>query len=90
MNFCSFSRGSADSICPYVRTPVPTYTISGASKGGASPHTLAYSSFLPVINKYCQSHRLNVNMMLSNIAFLMFFFAVFDPSPLTRWIDCSF
>jgi len=29
---------------------------------------------------YPPSHRLNVNMMLSNITFLMIF-AVFDPSP---------
>ena len=51
---------------------MPTDAISGASKGGASPHTPAYSSFF-ARDKYCQSHRLNVNMMLSNTAFLMFF-----------------
>ena len=32
---------------------------------------------------------LNVNVMLSNMTFLMIF-AVFDPSPLTLWINCSF
>ena len=31
----------------------------------------------------------NVNVMLSNMTFLMIF-AVFDPSPLTLWINCSF
>jgi len=34
-------------------------------------------------------HCLNVNVMLSNMTFLMIF-AVFDPSPLTLWINCSF
>ena len=29
------------------------------------------------------------NVMVGNITFLMIF-AVFDPSPLTRWINCSF
>ena len=38
---------------------------------------------------YPPSHCLNVNVMLSNMAFLMIF-AVFDPSPLTLWINCSF
>jgi len=28
--------------------------------------------------------------MVGNITFLMIFFAVFDPSPLTLWINCSF
>ena len=36
---------------------------------------------------YPPSHCLNV--MLSNMTFLMNF-AVFDPSPLTLWINCSF
>jgi len=31
----------------------------------------------------------DVNVMLSNITFLMIF-AVFDPTPLTQWINCSF
>ena len=35
------------------------------------------------------SHCLNVNVMLSNMTFLMIF-AVFDPMPLTLWINCSF
>ena len=38
---------------------------------------------------YPPSHCLNVNVMLSNMTFLMIF-AVFDPSPLTLWINCSF
>ena len=38
---------------------------------------------------YPPSHCLNVNMMLSNMTFLMIF-AVFDRSPLTLWINCSF
>jgi len=38
---------------------------------------------------YPPSHCLNVNMMLSNMTFLLIF-AVFDQSPLTRWINCSF
>jgi len=29
-------------------------------------------------------------VMVGNITFLMIFFAVFDPSPLTLWINCSF
>ena len=35
------------------------------------------------------SHCLNVSVMLSNMTFLMIF-AVFDPLPLTLWINCSF
>jgi len=38
---------------------------------------------------YPPSHRLNVNVMLSNMTFLMIF-AVFDLSSLTLWINCSF
>ena len=38
---------------------------------------------------YPPSHCLNVNVMLSNMTFLMIF-AGFDPSPLTLWINCSF
>ena len=38
---------------------------------------------------YPPSHCLNVNVMLSNMTFLMIF-TVFDPSPLTLWINCSF
>jgi len=38
---------------------------------------------------YPPSHCLNVNVMLSNMTSLMIF-AVFDPSPLTLWINCSF
>jgi len=38
---------------------------------------------------YPPSHCLNVNVMPSNMTFLMIF-AVFDPSPLTLWINCSF
>jgi len=38
---------------------------------------------------YPLSNRLNVNVMLSNITFLMIF-AVFDPLPFTLWINCSF
>jgi len=38
---------------------------------------------------YPPSHCLNVNVVLSNMTFLMIF-AVFDPSPLTLWIYCSF
>jgi len=33
--------------------------------------------------------RLQGNVMVGNITFLMIF-AVFDPSPLTLWINCSF
>jgi len=43
---------------------------------------------LKIITHECD-HCLNVNVMLSNMTFLMIF-AVFDPSPLTLWIDCSF
>ena len=38
---------------------------------------------------YPPSHCLNVNVMLSNMTFLMIF-AVFDPSLLTQWINCIF
>ena len=38
---------------------------------------------------YPPSHCLNVNVMLSNMTFLMIL-AVFDVSPLTLWINCSF
>ena len=38
---------------------------------------------------YPPSHCLNVNVMPSNMTFLMIF-AVFDPSPLKLWINCSF
>ena len=34
-------------------------------------------------------HYLNVNVMLSNMTVLMIF-AVFDPSPLTLWINLQF
>ena len=36
-----------------------------------------------------RSHRLNVNVMLSNVTFLMIF-GGFDPSLLTLWINGSF
>ena len=32
----------------------------------------------------------DVNVMMSNITFLMIFSAVFDQSPLILWINCSF
>jgi len=38
---------------------------------------------------YSPTHRLNINVMLIIITVLMIF-AVFDPSPLTLWINCSF
>ena len=38
---------------------------------------------------YLPSHCLNVNVMLGNITFLAIS-AVFDPSQLTLWINCSF
>ena len=42
-----------------------------------------------VASLYVVVQCLNVNVMLSNMTFLMTF-AVFDPSPLTRWINSSF
>jgi len=39
---------------------------------------------------YLPFHRLYVNVMLSNTNFLWFFFAVFDLSSLTLWINCIF
>jgi len=41
------------------------------------------------VNKNINTKCLNVNVMLSNMTFLMIF-AVFDQSPLTLWINCSF
>ena len=38
---------------------------------------------------YLASHWHSGDVMVGNITFLMIF-AVFDPSPLTRWINCSF
>jgi len=43
------------------------------------------------LNAHITQHHVDIwgNVMVGNITFLMVF-AVFDPSPLTLWIHCSF
>ena len=54
-------------------------------------HTYIKRQILILINNryYSASRWHSGNVIVGNITFLMIF-AVFDPSPLTRWINCSF
>ena len=83
---CSFQKGHLNKRAN-VWTP---WTPPGSATGLSI--TLTATDQKPqnsLKRSYClPSHRLNVNVMLSIITFLMIF-AVFDPSPLALWIKCS-
>jgi len=67
---------------------VATATSLEGSKNNFRPDRSSTAEVVPILQ--ISSYRLSVNVMLSNITSSMFFFAVFDQSPLTLWINCIF